>query len=180
MWVALHEQAIFVGARLALIAVDNQISRPNLLRGQTPLRASRKPCATSTENCRAFYIFVDFICRPRQSRAQTFVSICCEIALERERIGEFKTRSNNFGSISCDKARCVHECFAHSAALPSSHAGDSLTSSGALAPTALDASIDWRTFERTPCGGNSSFSLPSRKLSINRSKSAGVTRRRYR
>ena len=48
MRVPLHKQAVFVGARLGLITVDDQIAGP-YRRHESPLDASGEACATPAE-----------------------------------------------------------------------------------------------------------------------------------
>ena len=49
MRITLHQQTIFVGARLRLVTVDDEIARVHTLRGQPPLHASRESRTATTK-----------------------------------------------------------------------------------------------------------------------------------
>jgi hypothetical protein len=50
MWIALHEQAVFVGPWLGLVTVYHDVSRPHTWRAKTPLDSSREPSAATAEH----------------------------------------------------------------------------------------------------------------------------------
>ena len=107
MWVALHQQAIFVGAWLAFVTINHQVSRPHVLWRQPPLCAGWKPCTTAPKNCRTFHFVMYFGCWFRQCFSNRGVTICGYISLNGERIAVLKARCHHLWAIAGNKSWCV-------------------------------------------------------------------------
>ena len=81
--IELHQQAVLVGARLALVAVDDEVARPHGLRGEAPLDAGREAGAAAAEHRRVLDVVVDVDRRLGQRGLQALVAVGGEEALER-------------------------------------------------------------------------------------------------
>ena len=81
MRIELHQQAVLVRARLALVAVDDEVARPHRLRGEPPLHACRETGAAATEHGRALDIGVHIDRRLGQRGLQTLVAVGRQEAL---------------------------------------------------------------------------------------------------
>jgi len=107
MRVALHQQSVLVGSRLALVAVHHQVPREHSLRGETPLGAGREARTTSTENGGVLDLVVNLIRRSTKRGAQSGIAIGGEITLKRVRIREFETRRDDARTITRDETGSV-------------------------------------------------------------------------
>ena len=83
MWIALHEQTIFVSSWFTLVAIDNEITRVDALRSETPFCSGRETCATAPEHRSGSYFVVHFIGWAAECSAQTLITISRQVTRQR-------------------------------------------------------------------------------------------------
>ena len=105
--VALHEEAVLVGAGLALVAVDHQVARPDALRAEPPLDACRESGAATTQQGRLADLAVDLGRSLRHRRLQAHVPAGGLETGERVGVLVAETRGDQLRPAVVDIARCV-------------------------------------------------------------------------
>ena len=171
--VALHQQAVLVRARLALVAVDHEVARPAVLGGQSPLGAGGETRSAPSEDRRRLHFLVDGGGPHAECLAKSRVAVGGEVPRERVGVLVFEARGDDPRPVTCDETRCMGPRRGGAHRLPPSiHAGAVVSSSGATAPTARSAGICCRVRASVPCGGISSAVRPATMSSISASKSA--------
>ena len=145
----LHQQAVLVGAGLALVAVDHEVARPHRLRGEPPLDAGREAGAAAAEHGRALDVVVDLApatwparpANPRSRRWRGSARACSESSYSnREVTIRGRSPATKPGSVRIRGAD--HFCASAGAGI---HTGAAVTSSGGTAPTARSDGMCWRT-----------------------------------
>ena len=84
--IELHEEAVLVRTRLALVAVDDEVARPHPLGRQPPLDAGGEAGAATAEDGGRADLLVDRLRRPAERGPQTLVAVGGEVAGERVRV----------------------------------------------------------------------------------------------
>ena len=86
--VALHEQAVLVGAGLALVTVDDEIARPGVRRAEAPLHPRREAGAAASQQAGRPHLGVHRGRCCGQRPAQALVAAGSEVAPEGVAVGE--------------------------------------------------------------------------------------------
>ena len=86
--VALHQQAVLVGAGLALVAVHHQVARPDVRRAEAPLHPRREAGAAASQQAGRLDLGVHRGRRRGQRPAQALVAAGVEVAPEGVAVGE--------------------------------------------------------------------------------------------
>ena len=103
--VALHEQAILIGARLAFVAIDHEVARPHILRCETPFDTSRKAGAATAKDGCALDPIVNFGRLHGDGLAQALVTTGCVVSVKGEAVIELEAGCDNSWTVTGDKAR---------------------------------------------------------------------------
>ncbi len=104
MGIAFHQQPVLVGARLALVAVDDEVARPHALGREAPLDAGGEAGAAATEHGGALDLVVDVGGGLGERRLQPLVAAGREVALERVGILVLEARRDDPRAVAGDEA----------------------------------------------------------------------------
>ena len=142
--VALHEEAVLVGAGLRLVAVDDEVARPDLGRAEAPLDAGRETGAAPAEERALADDVVALLGSLGEGLLESLVAAGRQVAVERVAVLVAEPARDDLGARAVDIARGVGHVFASchqlSPFVEVSHTGFSVTCSGGTIPAALSGS----------------------------------------
>jgi hypothetical protein len=139
--IALHEEPVLVGAGLGLVAVDDEVPRPDGGRHEAPLGAGREAGAPATEQRRLLDLFADVGRRLLERLAQALIATGGVVAIDGVGVLVLKARGDDLrpiAGIEPGRPR-IRRRRAHVVA--SIQTGAVVTSSGGTAPAALSAGM---------------------------------------
>ena len=121
--VVLHEEAVLVGARLGLVAVDDEIAGPHSRRAEAPLHAGGKAGAAAAQQGRIAHLAVHVCGRPLERRPQAVVAAGGQVALEREAGGIVEPLGDDARRVVRHESGCMgNRVRRHQPSLPPSNA----------------------------------------------------------
>ena len=93
--IALHQEPVLVGAGLGLVAVDDEVTRPDALRGEAPLHAGRETGAAASEQRGVLDLLGDVGGALVERGLQTLVAVRGEVPLERVAVFVLEPRGHD-------------------------------------------------------------------------------------
>src|SRR5690606_31590962 len=173
--VALHEEAVLVGAGLGLVAVDDEVAGPHAGGAEAPLDAGREAGAAAAEEAGRLHLFVHGGGRLGQRGLEALVAAGGEVALEGVAVVEAEAGGDDGGGVG-DGHQPAPPSLAAARVI---HTGSS-ASPGTALPARRSAGMCWRTRASVPWRGISCARRPARRSSMRASACSGVTLSWYR
>ena len=150
MRIALHEDAVLVGAGLGLVAVDDEVAREHARRAEAPLDAGGEAGAAAPEQAGRLDLLDDLAGRLAQRGAEALVAAGGEVALEGVPVVEPEAGGDD--RLGVGDASSGASLLQRRGSSPS-HAGLRCRPSGSTGPAARSAGMRWRMRARVPWGG---------------------------
>ena len=100
MRIALHQQPVFIGAGLGLVAIDHQVPRPDSIGRETPFGARGEARAAATQQGGITNVLVDITWRLGQRGAQPLVTTRGQETFKGVSIFVLETRGDYLGTFT--------------------------------------------------------------------------------